>query len=56
MANYGGYTPAAIMQAMHEASVYLAHAGDDDPTYIERTMAAAMQDDVWGTSALGWGA
>ena len=55
MANYGGYTPAAITQAMREASVYLAHAGGDDHAYAERTVAEAMQEDVWGKSALGWG-
>lgn len=56
MANYGGYTPAAIAQAMREASVYLAHAGGDAHAYVERTVAEAMQEDVWSDTALGWGA
>lgn len=56
MANYGGYTLAAITRAMREASVYLAHGGSDAHAYVERTVAAAMQEDVWGESALGWGA
>jgi hypothetical protein len=56
MANFGGYTPAAIAKAMRVASVYLARVGSDDHTYVERTVAAAMQEDVWGDMPLGWGA
>jgi hypothetical protein len=55
MANYGGYSRVAITHAMREASVYLTHGGSDDDAYVERTVAAAMREDVWGETALGWG-
>ena len=56
MANYSGYTPAAIKQAMHKASIYLARYGGDAQAYVERTVEEAMQKDVWEGKGLGWGA
>ena len=56
MAHYGGYSPAAIAQAMREASVHLAHYGGDPQAYVERTIAKAMQEDPYEDTALGWGA
>jgi len=55
MANYGGYSPVAITQAMREASVYLAHHGGDAQAYVNRTVDEAMQDDPYGDTVLGWG-
>ena len=56
MANYGGYSPAAIAQAMREASVHLAHHGGDAQTYVDHTIAKAMQEDPYEDTTLGWGA
>jgi hypothetical protein len=55
MANYGGYTPAAIKQAMREASVHLARHGGDAQAYVDRTVEQAMQEDPYGDIVLGWG-
>jgi hypothetical protein len=56
MAHYDGYSPAAIAQAMREASVHLAHYGGDAQAYVERTIDEAMQEDPYEGTALGWGA
>ncbi len=55
MANYGGYSPADIGQAMREASVHLAAHGGDAQAYVERTMEEAMQEDPYEDTVLGWG-
>ena len=55
MANYGGYSPAAIAQAMREASVHLAHHGGDAQVYVARIIAKAMQEDPYEDTVLGWG-
>ena len=56
MANYGGYSPADIGQAMREASVHLASHGGDAQAYVERTIEKAMQEDPYEDTVLGWGA
>lgn len=57
MALYGGHSPAVIVQAMLEASLYLA-TGDvsEARTYVERTVNAAMLRVARAQTALGWGA
>jgi hypothetical protein len=56
MARYGGYSGPIIVQAMLEASLYLAHSlVGNTQDYVERTVDAAMRHHPTDSTTLAWG-